>query len=182
MIAMIINIIIVMLTMILIIFAIPTHLWARSMHADICGPNGFARMGACCAHIRSCVQLLRFRRSSAVLGPAVLQSSVLRSCSPSVPRSCSPSVLRSSVLQSLGPAAMADREVAWRALEALFGSEVRRPGSRPYKFNVVRVCGLSDRLTGSWGSQRICRLQRHFFGSRSVRHSGSFFQGPLPEF
>ena len=93
------------------------------------------------------------------------------------PRSCGPAVPRSH-----GPAAMADREVAWRALEALFGSEVRGPGSRPYKFNVVRVCGLSDRLTGSWGSQRICRLQRHFFGSRSVRHSGSFFQGPLPEF
>ena len=123
-----------------------SHVWVHVVLTSV----------ACCAHIRSCVQLLRFRRSSAVLGPAVLQS--------------------------LGPAAMADREVAWASLEALFGSEVRRPGSRPYKFNVVRVCGLSDRLTGSWGSQRICRLQRHFFGSRSVRHSGSFFQGPLPEF
>ena len=47
---------------------------------------------------------------------------------------------------------MADPEMAWRALETLFGSEVRGPGSQPYMCKIVRVCGLSDRLTGPRGS------------------------------
>jgi hypothetical protein len=53
---------------------------------------------------------------------------------------------------------MADRDVAWRALEILFGTEVRGPGSQPYKMNIVRVCGLSDRLAGSSGSTYVLSL------------------------
>ena len=51
---------------------------------------------------------------------------------------------------------MADRDTAWRALERLFGPEVvRGPGSVPHKLFITRVCGLSDRLTGSWGSAYV---------------------------
>ena len=51
--------------------------------------------------------------------------------------------------------AMADREVAWRALETLFGSEVRGLGSQTYQIKLNRVCGLSDRLTGSQESTYV---------------------------
>ena len=51
--------------------------------------------------------------------------------------------------------AMADREVAWRALETLFGSEVRGPASQAYQIKINRVCGISDRLTGSQESTYV---------------------------
>ena len=53
-----------------------------------------------------------------------------------------------SWVPSVQTAAMADRDVAWSALESLFGSQVRGPGSQTYQIKIVRICGLSDRLTG----------------------------------
>lgn len=122
----------------------------------ICGSKCFTPAGACCTHILTSTKQL------------IAQSS---------PRS---SVLGASLLS----AAMADREMAWRALETLFGSEVRGPGSQPYMCKIVRVCGLSDRLTGPRGSTHthICVVFRlHSFGSRSAHHFGGCFHRLLPE-
>ena len=56
---------------------------------------------------------------------------------------------RSVVLGRLVRCAMADQAVAWSALETIYGSSVRGPGSQTYKIKIVRIRGLSDRLTGS---------------------------------
>ena len=73
---------------------------------------------------------------------------------PSSPGVCSKQAQNSSP-KSLGPwsglrtvVPMADRDLAWCALETLFGSQVRVADSQAYQIKIVRVCGLSDRLTG----------------------------------
>ena len=44
---------------------------------------------------------------------------------------------------------MADRETAWNVLQALFGEDVRKgTHSQRFHFNIARVCGVSDRMTG----------------------------------
>ena len=82
--------------------------------------------------------------------------------------------LRSEVLQStkhcqvlgllgLCTAAMADRDVAWKALETLFGSKVRGSETKTYQIKIFRICGLSDRLTGSPESTYVFHCLRAAF-------------------
>ena len=143
MIAMIITIIIVMLTMILIIFAIPTHLWARSMHADICGPNGFARMGACCAHIRCMLCSHPFVCPAAQIPPQLRSP---RSCGPAVPRSHGPAVPRSCGPRSCSPSVL----LPW--LIARWLGVLSRPCSGPR--SVVQGRGPTS---STWSGSAVCQ-------------------------
>ena len=44
---------------------------------------------------------------------------------------------------------MADSDTAWRVTQVLFGEDVRNGmHSQRFSFKLVRMCGLSDRLTG----------------------------------
>ena len=50
----------------------------------------------------------------------------------------------------------ADQGMAWKLLEQLYaGSNIREDRLETYAVKLTRVCGLSDRLTGSQGSTYV---------------------------
>ena len=69
------------------------------------------------------------------------------------------SVVLGRIPRSVQAAAMADREMAWKTLGTITGgSEVRNPVVQSYTIKIARICGLSDRLTGS--QESACVLHR----------------------
>ena len=54
----------------------------------------------------------------------------------------------------------ADREMAWKLLEQLYpGVNIREERAEPYAVKFIRICGVSDRLTGSPGSTYVFCLR-----------------------
>ena len=54
----------------------------------------------------------------------------------------------------------ADRGMAWALLEQLYpGFNIREERTEPFAFKINRVCGVSDRLTGSPGSTYVFCLR-----------------------
>ena len=46
----------------------------------------------------------------------------------------------------------ADRGLAWDLLERLYqGPHIREDKTEPYAIKIVRICGLSEKMTGSQG-------------------------------
>ena len=114
-------------------------------------------IGACALPIHTIIFLFRYHglrargRPSYVRGPRSYTWSILRSWS-SVLHVCGPDI----AMAERG----ADRGMAWALLEQLYpGFNIREERTEPFVFKINRVCGVSDRLTGSPGSTYVFCLR-----------------------